>query len=221
MAAVGAMPRRQPRTIRIPLNSSIWLDRPRSAWEWTYEFLCFLVEPILDPASLIELSIGLLLLERIGARLQRYEAELFDSTVQAAASSRQQQAALEETTAIPGSFSGILGSPLIAIFGTFALVFSCMANSSYNVHSTLMAPSIQRVASQQSSAVLLYLLLIFFCFESMLAISMMLVACHALTFPEFATEEHINMLFLLAVAWITSLAVSSFTRHSLYQSMGD
>jgi hypothetical protein len=172
-------------------------------------------EPIMDPMILIDLSIALLILERVGANLQPYEPRFLNESNMAVP---PQQVANDKVD--PSTIVTLLGSPLMALFGTLALVFSCMANSSYNSHSTLLADGL-RMASQQRSAVLLYILLVLFCFESVLVLSILLVACHALTFPQYEAEEHITVLFLLTVAWVISLMSSNFLRYNLYQSIGD
>lgn len=207
------------RVVRIPVNVSFYgfiLD----IWQLTKNLTTCLFEPMMDPTSLIDLSIALLVLERVGANLQPYEPRFVnkESGVIGPLPLQQVQGKIDDSFL---SIVNFLGSPCMAVFGTLALVFSCMANSSYNVHSTLLAEGL-RMASHTSSVFLLYMLLILFCFETMLVLFIMLVAFHALTVSQNGgAEEHITVLFLLTVAWIFSLTASNFLRYSLYQRMGD
>jgi Na+/alanine symporter len=196
-------------------------------WRWTKDAMgCMTLffEPIMDPTSLIDLSIALLVLERVGANyLQPYERRLFLNESSSLAVPPQQVA--NDDKVDPSTIAAaMLGSPtlMVLLFGTLA--FSWMAaNSSYNNHSTMMLlDEGLRMASQQRSAVLLYIMLVLFCFESILVLSLLVTACHALSFPQYgAAEEHITVLFLLTVAWVISLTASNFLRYNLYQSIGD
>jgi hypothetical protein len=210
-------------SIRIPINS-LWLDRPRDfvgdAWQLTKDAvgcITLLFEPIMDRTSLVDLSIGLLILEHIGSRLQPFEVQSLNDKMTAQQPLQHVADMGERHDAL--WTSDIFGSPAIAIFGTLALLFSCLANSSYD--SRLLAPVwLRMVMPHQSSAVLLYVLLILFCLESVILLSIILLAFHALTFPQYI-EEDLAILFIMTGVWICSLFGSTLMRHFLYYSMGD
>lgn len=209
------------RTIRIPVNS-LMLDAPLSwleyLWNSAKEVLSSMVllwiEPILDSKSLLDLSIGLLLLERVGANIQRYEPKIILN--QAAHSPPNMEAS------IPGGI--LFGTPFIAILGSFALVISCLSNAPHDTR--LFAPTWLRMLlprhrpAGSSSTVLVYMLLFLFCLESMLMISILMFGCHAITFPEWL-EGDIKILTSLMGAWLVSILASSFVRYFLYYSIGD
>jgi hypothetical protein len=100
-------------------------------------------EPIMDPMILIDLSIALLILYRVGANLQPYEPRFLNESSMAVP---PQQVVNDKVD--PSTIVTVLGSPLMALFGTLALVFSCMANSSYNIHSTLLADGLHMALQQ-------------------------------------------------------------------------
>lgn len=209
---------RNGRTLRIRVDSSFWLDRTQSLRQWIKDsigYLSIFLEPIIDPMSLIDLSIALLVTERVVASLQSYETKfLTDNLI---LKNYQQSGGTDEGAS--WNIGVVFESPVVGLLGILALS-SCILKSSHRLDSTL-TPLWERMPPSQSSAILLYLLLALFCFECGLVISIFLLACHALTFPEYATGEYITTLLFLSVAWLISLIGSHFLRYNLYQSLGD
>jgi hypothetical protein len=223
------------RAFRVPVDSRL-LDCFDNLWSSTKEVLSGMamlwIQPIMDPKSLIDLSIGLLLMERVSANIQRYDPKM----------------AMERANASPSSFGGfadgapgtgtgmdslfpggiLLGSPFIAVLGGVALALSCLSNAPYDTRifaSTWLRALLPRQnnlldGGGASSAGLLYLLLLLFCFESMLMVSILMFGYHAITFPEWI-EEDVKILTSLMGVWLSSLLMSSFVRYYFFYSIGD
>ena len=208
-------------TIRIPINPSI-SGVLGDVWQCTKDAMAFFLEPLMDTSSLIDLSIALLLLECVGAYLQPYESTMCheELLLLQRAGQLQQSTTTEDATTL----ATLLGSPAIALCGTFTLLLSLMITSSLEGPSSFLAPIWNRISflEEYSSTFLMYLLLIMFCVESILILSIMTVACHALLIPQQGgAEEHLAMLMFLTTVWVVNLIISSFLRFSLYQSIGD
>jgi hypothetical protein len=217
-------------TVQILVDTS-WIELPyyfvRDLWRWSKATMgCyltfFLFEPIMDPTSLIDLSIGLILLERVGANLQPHEEVriLTEKMILEHVQHRQTVEMMEvEEQAVLYTLGLLLGSPIMTLFASTVLIFSfVVANSNYN--SSLLAPLWFRIFTRQRSTTIMYILLALFCLESILILAILLLACHALVFPQYL-EEHIAVLFTLTGVWILSLMASSVVRYNLYQSIGN
>lgn len=192
------------RSVTLSFNVHFVEEALRSGWETTEDVLYSLPSvlcPIMDEWSLTTFCISLLFVERIlGSCLELVPVLLQIHTME-----------LKET---PDHHlivdSTPLISPLIAMVGALTL---CVANSSSN--SLLLTPLLM---TSQHNVVILYTLLGLFCLESLLVASILLLASHALMFPEVATT--VNNLFLLVGVWLGSLIGSHFLRRHLYQSLG-
>ena len=222
-----------PRRIRIPVSALV-LDAPLNwincVWTSMKEVLSSMVllwiEPIVDSKSLIDLSIGMLLLERVSAKIKRYEPK----TMMEHSAVRNSSGSGGNSGSSPGaqaSFPGgiLFGAPFIAVLGSFALVLSCLSHAQNDTR--LFAPTWVRMLlprhqrrGSTSSTMFTYLLMLLFCLESLLMISILMFGCHAITFPEWI-EEDVKILTSLMGAWLTSLLASSFVRYYLYYSIGD
>jgi hypothetical protein len=209
-------------TVQIRLDTS-WIERPyyyvRDLWRWSKATMgccltVLLFEPIMDPTSLIDLSIGLMLLERI----QPYEEVRILSEKIILQQGQHRQTVEVEEQVVLYILGLLLGSPIMTLFASTVLIFSfVLANSNY--HSSLLAPLWFRAFTRQRSTSVMYMLLALFCLESILILAILLLACHALAFPQYL-EEHIAVLFTLTGAWILSLMASSVVRYNLYQIIG-
>ena len=187
------------------------------------------LEPIMDSNSLIELSIVLLLIERVIGSIPRLDPKIL-------AMERSTHASTPPLGG--GSTDGswfhvggaLLGSPFITVLGGFAMLLSCLANNA-PYETRLFGPNWWRslflprheslmVGSAAASPGLLYFLLLLFCLEGMLLLSITMLGCHALTFPEWI-EEDVKIVTSLMGVWLISLLASSSVRCCLYYSMGD
>ena len=120
------------------------------------------------------------------------------------------------TTSIAGS---ILTYSPFGLFIALTAMFAVVVSNS-NSNSTIFAPIWFRMMTRQTTASIMYLLLILFCFESILVLGILILACHTLLFPQYV-EENLSLLFVLSGLWTTSLMASSIVRYNLYQSIGD
>lgn len=223
---------RTPSTFQIQLNNSSSLEavitNTEYIWSSTKDLLRNIVsvwiEPIMDRRSLINLSIGVLLLEHVSVHIQRYDPKTTTERIILPSPTDRDTGSLDEHDSL---LSGglVFGSPFMAVLGGFALVLSCLANAPHDA--SFFAPAWFRVilpphhhGSGISSALLLYVLLLMFCLESILMISILMFGCHAITFPEWL-EHDVKILISLMGTWLTSLLASSFLRYYLYYSIGD
>ena len=207
---------RQPMTITLRVPS--WLvDNVlgflRLGWEFIKETatcLSFLMVPIMDEMSLVSFSISLLLLEKLCGSCLSMEPTLVQI--------QMQQATRREIVhrSVVADSSQFLIPPLFGLLGTLALVMACVANSSSNA--LLLTPHWFRLLTSQHTVYVIYTLLGLFCLESILVLSILLLAGHALIFPDAATS--IQNLFLLFGVWLGSLTGSHFLRRHLYRSLG-
>lgn len=177
------------------------------------------IQPIMDSKSLMDLSIGMLLMQRVGANIQRYQPKVMIERVHARDSGSWESGDSLLSSAI------VYGSSFLAVLGGMTLLLSCVASSPQNVRR--LAPIwIQiflprhRHGGGSSSATMMYFLLILFGVESLLMVSILMFGCHAVTFPEWM-EQDLQVLTFLVCAWLTSLLASSFVRYHLYYSIGD
>lgn len=219
-------PGRNDTTFQIPVDSFL-LDAPmaflKNVWNAVMEVLTNMVllwiEPIMDSKSLIDLSIGMLLMQRVGSNIQRYDPKAMLERVHT-----RDSASWESGDSLLSS--GVLfGSPFAAVLLGIVLVLSCQANSREDVRRLapiwirLFLPR-YRHGGGSSSAALMYLLLFLFGIESLLMVSILIFGCHAITFLEWL-EEDLQILTYLVCAWLTTLLASSFVRYHLYYSIGD
>jgi hypothetical protein len=227
-----------PMTLRIPISAGL-CDRAQhvsnefvSGVKEAVSCLCLLfVEPIMDTSSLLDLSIGLLLLERVGSSLQPYETTLLTTTekmiysestnLQGNTLTSEQLELLQRHDQAFHSFAGpafaFLGSPF-CLFLSLAAMFIVVANSSSN--SAIFAPLWFRILTHQSTTFVMYILIVLFVLESVLVVCILVLACHALLFPQYL-EENMSILFVLSGLWTASLMASSLVRYNLHQSIGD
>jgi hypothetical protein len=181
-------------TIQLPLDFS-WGNK---VWNFLWDAVsAFFLEPVLDSSGLVDLSIALLLLERIGTFLQPSEQKLLPAIV----TDSSLFVTINEL-----AHSVVLGSPAIGLLGSLALLFSCFANSSFS-----STPSWLR---QGSGNLILYIILILFCLESSLILSILLIACQTLHFDESG-----GLLLVLFLCCLTSLVGSNYARRYLFQHM--
>lgn len=220
-------PGRNGTTFQIPVNS-LFLDVPitclQRVWNNVKEVLTSMVlvwiQPIMDSKSLMDLSIGMLLMQRVGANIQRYGTKTMIERVHARDSGSWDHGDSKVS-------SGVLyGSPFVAVLGGLALVLSCVANSPPEVRR--LAPFWIRIflprhhyhGGGSSSASLMYLLLVLFGIESSLMVCILMFGCHAVLFPDWLDED-LQILTFLICAWLASLLASSIVRYHLYYSIGD
>ncbi len=226
-------------TFQILINSLL-LDAPINSieyvWSSTKDVLRSMAllwsEPILDSKSLLDLSIGILLLDHISANIQRYKPKMTTEDAYAYTNTNMNASPAmgSDTKSLDGMdslLSGdiLFGSRFIAVLGGFALALSCLAHVPqeprfFAPRWFLFSLPRHRHRGGPSSAHLMYFLLLLFCLESMLIVSILMFGIHAITFPE-QLEEDVKILTSLMVAWFTSLLASSFVRYYLYYSIGD
>lgn len=260
--ATGAAAGRIPNGRVLRLFSPGWIDFPISFIEAMIQIggdilscIGLFFEPFMDPASLIDLSIGLLLLERVGISLEPPpEAKLLTekmimqeivdavatatsatssaqtagetaATAAAATLAQQYSQTIGATTTTGAAAAAslnwyltIVGSPLIALCASLLLVYSCLSN--YTYHTSGLVPFWLRVVAHHRSVIIIYVLVILFCIESILIVSILLLACHAITFPQHF-EENMTILLILSGFLMASLTTSNVVRYSLYHSIGD
>jgi hypothetical protein len=122
---------------------------------------------------------------------------------------------------------------IVGILGFGTLVISCMVNcySNYNQMGRSLGRNSSRFGGRSplhdnqqreehdydQATVLLYTMLGLFCLESLLVMTIAVLACHAILFPEMATS--VNQLGLLLGVWLGSLIGSHFLRKHFYRSM--
>jgi hypothetical protein len=197
------------RSATLSFNVHFVEESLRSGWETAKEVLynlSFLVCPIMDEWSLTTFCISLLFVERVLGSCLELEPILLQIHAMELKETPDRHLVVDSTPLI---------SPLIAVVVALALLLSCAANSSSN--SLLLTPHWLRLLSSQHTMVIIYTLLGLFCLESLLVASILLLASHALVFPEAATA--VNNLFLLVGVWLGSLIGSHFLRRYLYRSL--
>jgi hypothetical protein len=183
-------------TIQLPLDFSCG----NIIWKFLWNAVSvFFLEPVLDSSGLVDLSIALLLLERIGTSLQPLEQKVLPAIVT--------DSGLFETIN-ELAHTVVLGSPAIGLLGSLALLFSCFVNSSFS--------STPSWLHQGSGTLILYIILIIFCLESSLILSILLIACKTLHFDESG-----GLLLVLFLCCLTSLVGSNYARRYVVQQMGD
>lgn len=195
------------RSATLSFNVHFVEEALRSGWETTKDFLCSLPSllcPIMDDWSLTTFCISLLFVERVLESCLELVPMLLQSHMMELNETPDRHLMADSTPLI---------SPLIAMVGALAV---CVANSSSN--SLLLTPHWLRLLTSQHTVVILYTLLGLFCLESLLVASILLLASHALMFPEAAAT--VNNLFLLVGVWLGSLIGSHFLRRHLYRSLG-
>lgn len=198
LAASTMEQQRAPNTVSIelPIDFSWGIG----VWKFTWNALSALfLQPVLDFSGLLDLSIVLLLLERVGTSLQPFEHKLLPAIV-------TENGLFEIENDVAQTM--VLGSPAIGLFGSLALLFSCFVNSSYSSTTSWL--------QRGSGTLLLYIILILFCLESILVLSILLIACQAL----YAEESGV-LLLVLFLCWLASLVGSNYARQYLFQQMGD
>jgi hypothetical protein len=183
-------------TIQLPLDFS-WGN---IIWNFLWNAVsAFFVEPVLDSSGLVDLSIALLLLERMGTSLQPLDQKILPAIVT--------DSGLFETIN-ELAHTMVLGSPAIGLIGSLALLFSCFVNSSFS--------STPPWLHQGSGTLILYIIFILFCLESSLILSILFIACQTLHFDESG-----GLLLVLFSCCLTSLVGSNYARRYLFQQMGD
>lgn len=200
---------RNPTVIRLPLNL-IWFDRTVGLLKDVVRIFSFLFEPILDHKGLLDLSIGILVVERIGSSLLPLEEKFLPAIITSTSGNDLFLEVIREHEYLTNSM--IFGSaPVVGLFGSIALIFSFMANSSINT-STLFPSWL----NTHSGAIALYLIFILFCLEAFLIMAILAIACQ-----NIYSDERSGLLIILLLFWAISLIGSNYARYHLYQQMGD
>jgi hypothetical protein len=239
-------------TIRIPRISGIFalenvIPFFHHGWEWTKATLSIIssiiVEPALDPQSLRNLSILLMLFESLSSFcLARIELEArialtqMDLTIDDRAFATPIMVLLQDLQEEHNDTYATSISPLVGVFGTISLVLSCLANSCSN--NSLLNPerfTVERTQQQQqqqqqqfgqnSSFFTVYALLGLFCVESALFLSILFLAGQALFFPHafflfLNGAASSSNIFLTGFLWMASLVGSHLLRRQLYHNLG-
>ena len=209
--------------IQIPINS-LWLEVPMDAiasflevtGDLLNEMALLWIEPIFDDKGLLNLSIGLLVMERVGSSLQRYESKWMDEVSTNTQISGETMSSESLFWLDTWSWNDLLSPPGVALFGTLAVVFTCVANASHDIQ--MMIPICLRM--YDGSVMFIYILLLLFCLESIMMLAILVFACHALTFWQWM-EEDLTILAVLIPTWLLSIMTSSLMRFFLYFSIGD
>jgi hypothetical protein len=182
------------RVIRIPIHLPCFLDRMCSFCQRSIQTI--FLEPVLNTSGLLNLSILLLLLQRMVSSLSFEQRLNFTDTVISDGS------ILRDPTNGSYSTSSIFESPFaLGFFGSLALVVSCVA---YQSGSAISGPLITTI------------IVILFTFESALILAILMVACQSLY-----SEDSTSLLIALLLIWTMSLVGSNVSRYFLYSQMGD